>query len=76
MSEKYSNNTTPTEADTERQLLVKMLTRLNNISGTGGGGSDFISIPGPPSNTPGATDPHIVVDSNGQQWQFYQNGWH
>jgi hypothetical protein len=37
--------------------------------------SDYVNYAGPPTNNPPALQ-HIVVDSNGRQWQFYQSGWH
>ena len=38
------------------------------------GAPDFISYPGPPRINPPALA-HIVVDANGQQWQFFNNQW-
>jgi hypothetical protein len=37
---------------------------------------DFIDYPGPPTENPPVTLGHIVADSEGQQWQYYQNDWH
>lgn len=36
--------------------------------------SDFVDYSGPPTNQPPQTT-HIVIDSDGRQWQFYQGGW-
>jgi hypothetical protein len=50
----------------------------NPISNTwvlvGGGAPDSINYAGPPLVNPPALA-NIVVDSNGQQWQFYNGGW-
>lgn len=59
-------------------VLIYLASQIVANGGTGGGGTgtpDFITVAGPPTNTPGATDSHIVVDSNGQQWQYYAGAW-
>ncbi len=37
----------------------------------GGGAPDYIDYPGPPEDVPPVLA-HIVVDSKGQQWMYYQ----
>jgi len=75
MSEKYSSGTTPEPSDTERQLLVKILTSLNNSSGGTGGAPTSISYAGPPTSNPPALA-NIVVDSAGRIWTYYESAWH
>lgn len=46
--------------------------------GGGGGTSDFILVPGPPTENPPVTLSHIVVDSAGRQWMYWGSpgSWH
>ena len=47
----------------------------DGASGGGtGGASDYIDYAGPPILTPPDLA-HIIVDVNGQQWQYFQGGW-
>ena len=42
----------------------------------GGAATDYYPIPGPPTGTPAANNLlNIIVDSNGRQWQFFNNQW-
>lgn len=80
----FSNSPTlPTTVDTERQLLFKMLTTLNNLGGGGGGGGGTVGsvvfgnyAGGQPTFTPAAGVGLAVDTSNGTLWQFYNNAWH
>lgn len=38
------------------------------------GAPDYIDYPGPPIDVPPKLA-HIVVDSEGQQWQYFKGGW-
>lgn len=41
------------------------------------GASAYYASPGPPIGTPAANGLlNIIVDSNGQQWQYYAGAWH
>jgi hypothetical protein len=56
------------------------ITRVPNPNAADGqgvitGAPDYIDYPGPPTVVPPALA-NIVVDVNGQQWQYYQGGWH
>lgn len=57
-----------------------MLCVLFGASSGGGGGStlaDSIDVAGPPVGTPAANGlQNIIVDSNGQQFQYYGGAWH
>ena len=55
--------------------LAVIISLLDQIVTNGNTAPDYINYAGPPTSNPPALA-HIVVDSNGQQWQFYQNAWH
>lgn len=72
MSENYAGDATPRISDTERQLLVRILNRLNNISGIVNGGiqGGYGNYGGgQPTFTPPAGTLGIAVDtSDGELW--------
>lgn len=75
MAEKYASGTTPMPTDPMRVIEQKILTALNNGAGGGGSGApDSINYAGPPLVNPPALQ-NIIVDVNGQQWQFFNNQW-
>lgn len=39
------------------------------------GSVDFIDVPGPPAQDPPTSFAHIVVDSDGRQWQYFNGAW-
>lgn len=56
-------------------VLIQLASQIQ-AGGTGTAGQpDFITVAGPPSFTPGTNDAHIVVDSNGRQWQYFGGTW-
>lgn len=78
MAEGYINSrTTPTPVDTERQLLVKILTALNNLSSSRGAGATFGNYGGgQPSFTP-TSGTALAIDTSNQNFWAYDNGaWH
>lgn len=74
MSEFHSSGTIPLPTDTIRTLEVKILNALN-AGGGGSGAPDSINYAGPPIVNPPALQ-NIVVDSNGEQWMYFQGSWH
>ena len=57
-------------------LLQSIAGSLQAIAqnGIGSGAPDYYASPGPPNLPPPAYQ-HIVVDSNGRQWQYFNNTW-
>jgi hypothetical protein len=74
----FTTGTTPTEQDSEWNLLAKILITLNNLATISPSGApDGLTYAGPPTFTPTQAngEPYIVVDSNGRQWQYFNGGW-
>jgi hypothetical protein len=58
-------------------LELALLNQIAANGSTGGGGTlapDYINYAGPPITNPPALQ-NIVVDVNGQQWQYFNGGW-
>jgi hypothetical protein len=56
-------------------MPVTLVPNPGSADDASSGADTHINYAGPPTENPPVTLAYIVVDTNGQQWQYYQGGW-